>query len=496
VIAASPPRAAEALSIPMSDGTMLAALRLPAPRSPAPAVVMLTPYGKERWIEQAGARFGLGSLGCELVVADVRGLGGSGGDWDGPLSPREIDDGVELLAWIAARGFCDGRTALVGPSYMGANTLLIAARRPSSLRCAIAVVAPVDAYRDMWRRGGIPSHMSWAIATAFANEHRPGTQERVLRDFYLKAMAESLESERHRSRSAEGSIGAIDVPVLLVGGWYDQFLRATVRAFEGLRAPRRLVIGSWGHRIDDPRLADESARWLAHWLDDRTASDPSAAPNVVLQCVGSGEWASHDRWPSAGEIAFERWRPISSNAPVPISLGLDPAATTIPPIAPAEALANGSGMYVWREAWTADGAAVGTHARYRGPVALRLALTSTSAADLDAHARLSVVSTDGTAHQLTEGRLRASHRAVDHARSQRASSGELVVPWHPHDHAEPIERGEPVVLDIEFFPINVELAPGESLQLGVTLVRADEVVAPAEARLLPETYLLLPRADR
>ena len=31
-----------------------------------------------------------------------------------------------------------------------------------------AVVAPVDAYRDMWRRGGIPWHMTWAVNTAFA----------------------------------------------------------------------------------------------------------------------------------------------------------------------------------------------------------------------------------------------------------------------------------------------------------------------------------------
>lgn len=36
--------------------------------------------------------------------------------------------------------------------------------------------------------------------------------------------------------------------VLVIGGWYDYFLRGTVRAFRGLQAPKRLAIGNWGLR--------------------------------------------------------------------------------------------------------------------------------------------------------------------------------------------------------------------------------------------------------
>ena len=86
------------------------------------------------------------SVGCHLVVVDVRGLGGSGGEWDGMLSPGEIADGVEALEWLADRDGGDGQTASVGASYCGANQLLIAARRPRGLRCIAPSVASCIAF--------------------------------------------------------------------------------------------------------------------------------------------------------------------------------------------------------------------------------------------------------------------------------------------------------------------------------------------------------------
>src|SRR5215472_8516406 len=94
-LAATPSR----LDIPMSDGTILKGVRLAAVGSPAPAAVMLTPYGKEATAE-AMAAFELGRIGSDLVFVDVRGTGSSGGDWDGPLAPQEIADGVELIEWV------------------------------------------------------------------------------------------------------------------------------------------------------------------------------------------------------------------------------------------------------------------------------------------------------------------------------------------------------------------------------------------------------------
>lgn len=475
----------EPIQVPMSDGTTLAAVRFPAPTGPAPAIVVLTPYRKEPTalglIESA-----LGRLGYEIVVADVRGLGGSGGDWDGPLSPREISDGVELLEWIAAQDFCDGQTALQGTSYKGLNTLLIAARRPRGLRCVISVVPPVDVYRDMWHRGGIQSHTFWGNAVGSANQHRPETQEAVLHDFYLVTSADPFDGERCRSRSVEYVLDEIEAPVLLIGGWYDYFLRGTLRAFHGLRAPRRLLVGNWGHDFPDiPEVASECEGWLAHWFRGEGA-DPGEGSNVVVQTVGTDRWETADHWPTPETIDFERWPLVDAPTVVRTvsSIGEVPSTSTNPP----------QWDTVWCEVWTTTAAPVVSPTVFRGPVALRAVISSPEAVDLDLYARISIVRTDGTVLEVTEGRLRASHRAVDPDRSRFSAKGELVVPWHPHDRAEPLPLDEPVTLDIEIFPINLELSPGESLRLGITVVRADRTVAPTRVSLLPPSHVLLPRS--
>ena len=59
------------------------------------------------------------------------------------------------------------------------------------------------------------------------------------------------------------------------------------------------------------------------------------------------------------------------------------------------------------------------------------------------------------------GWLRASHRALDEARS---------TPWqpiHPHDREEPLTPGVPVPLEIEIWPSSTLFRAGESLRLRV-----------------------------
>jgi len=487
-------REAVTIVVPMADGVTLAATRFPAPTSPAPAIVMLTPYRKEPF-NMSLAQFGLEGLGCEIIIADVRGTGGSGGEWDGPLSPREISDGVELLDWVEDHDFCDGQTALIGPSYLGLNTLLIAAQKPRSLRCIAAIVPPVDLYRDMYHRGGIPSHTNWGAMVGYSNQHRPEVQRRILNDFYLATVADPYDGERCRSRSVEDFLGEIEVPTLLFGGWYDYFLRGTLRAFPRVRAPKRLVLGNSGHAssLDAPQLKDEVVGWFSYWLRGH-GTDPSNGANVVLQTVGTGGWESHQSWPAASEIDWERWQPLAAPTPIRVTIGFEAPLTSEPPVPLLERVTTDSGMSLWGEVWTADTMAVESPTRYRGPVALKAVLTSEEATDLDLHARISIVRADGAIHQVSEGRLRASHRALDIGRSELTADGEIAVPWHPHDRAQPLPIGEPVTLDVEIFPINLELARGESLRLGITLVRADEVVASGQVTLLPETHVLLPRA--
>jgi hypothetical protein len=96
-----------------------------------------------------------------------------------------------------------------------------------------------------------------------------------------------------------------------------------------------------------------------------------------------------------------------------------------------------------------------------GPSALRLVASST-ANNTDWHAKLADVAPDGSETIITEGSLRASHRAVDSARSRPAR------PYHPHTNPQPIVPGRFYAYDVEIWPTAYRLASGHRLQLRLT----------------------------
>lgn len=474
-----------------SDGARLSAVRWPAAAERAPVVVVMTPYRKERHAAAPTSRVAvLRRAGYHVVIADVRGFGGSLAPYEGFISEREIQDGVEFLEWVAKADFCDGRTATMGPSYIGMTQLLFAARQPAGLRCVIPMVAPVDTYRDWTNRGGIPSMVNWGAVT-YPEAYQAETMRRGLLEYYGELIGRP-DDAWHRARSSEYVLGTVGVPALCVSGWYDFFLRGTVRGFQALRAPKRLVIGPWGHNDWIPdALDDEVLRWLDFWVRGE-GEDPAAAGAASLWCAGSDEWRNIEHWPAAEETAWTCWRPIAEPARAEASL----SKYDVPPPAPIDLKRmmqdQMSGYRLWGESTVFDGTALEESTFFAGHAGLMLALRAENCTDLEVHARLSAVRTDGSVLALSEGRLRASHRRVDVDRSVIAPDGTVIVPWHPHEQPESLPLGTPVDISIELNPVCVQLDPGDRLRLGVTLVRADGVPVAADVTLLPGTRIFLP----
>ena len=96
-----------------------------------------------------------------------------------------------------------------------------------------------------------------------------------------------------------------------------------------------------------------------------------------------------------------------------------------------------------------------------GPLALHL-VASSDATDTDWYAKVSDVAPDGTETFVTEGALRASHRALDAAKSTPAR------PYHPHTNPQPVVPGRFYDYDVEIWPTAYELAAGHRLQLRLT----------------------------
>ncbi|MCA8965966.1 MAG: CocE/NonD family hydrolase, partial [Planctomycetes bacterium] len=143
----------EHVTVPMRDGVRLAArLWLPAGASsqPAPAVLEYIPYRKRdgtRLRDEPMHRWFAGH-GYAAVRVDVRGSGDSEGVLTDEYTETEHLDALDVLAWLAAQPWCDGRVGMIGKSWGGFGALQVAARRPHELRCVIAVCASDDRYAD------------------------------------------------------------------------------------------------------------------------------------------------------------------------------------------------------------------------------------------------------------------------------------------------------------------------------------------------------------
>ena len=130
--------------ITLMDGCRLAArLWLPADAEdrPVPAILEYVPYRKR---DGTAARDELihpylAGHGYACVRVDLRGSGESDGLMADEYSARELADGKEVVEWIAAQPWCDGKVGMMGISWGGFNALQVAALRPAPLKAIVTL---------------------------------------------------------------------------------------------------------------------------------------------------------------------------------------------------------------------------------------------------------------------------------------------------------------------------------------------------------------------
>ena len=132
-------RVIEHTLIPLKDGTTLAArIWLPedAAQNQVPAILEYLPYRKRDGTYERDALTHpyLAGHGYAGVRIDIRGSGELTGLLFDEYAKQEQDDGVELIAWLAAQPWCNGAVGMMGISWGGFNGLRIAARRPPALK--------------------------------------------------------------------------------------------------------------------------------------------------------------------------------------------------------------------------------------------------------------------------------------------------------------------------------------------------------------------------
>jgi predicted acyl esterase len=128
-----------------------------------------------------------------------------------------------------------------------------------------------------------------------------------------------LRHQRRDSYWRHGSVcedyAAIRCPVYAIGGWADAYSNAVPRLLEGLRVPRKGLIGPWSHSfphnsVPGPSIGflQEALRWWDYWLkgiDTGIMDEPMfrvwMQESVIPQAHYAsrpGRWVAESAWPS------------------------------------------------------------------------------------------------------------------------------------------------------------------------------------------------------
>ena len=481
--------------IPMPDGVRLAArIWLPedAEEDPVPAILEYIPYRKNdaTAVRDEGIHPYFAGHGYASVRVDLRGSGDSEGILEDEYLPREQEDGVEVIRWLAGQPWCTGAVGMIGKSWGGFNALQIAAHAPPELGAVISVCSTDDRYADdVHYIGGCvfgAYMLSWASTMLLFNARPPDPA--VVGEGWREQWLERLEQTppfveawlSHQRRDEfwkQGSVcedyGAIRCPVYMVGGWADGYSNAILRFLAGYPGPRKGLIGPWGHLyphdgLPGPAIGflQEALRWWDQWLkgtETGIMEEPmlrawmhEPVPPRPSYAERPGRWVAEPAWPAPSL----RTR----------TLTLTPDRLEHESAEPVELAFRGSDAHGLESGtWVAWGSAVDFAPDQRGEDGRSLCFTS---APLDERlellgfpevaltlvsdrpcallaARLCDVAPDGASTLVTAGVLNLTHR-------------------ESHEHPSPLEPGRPVDVTLRLKATAYAFPPGHRIRLALS----------------------------
>jgi putative CocE/NonD family hydrolase len=327
--------------IPLSDGTRLAA-RLWVPEDgeadPVPGILEYLPYRQGDWSRRRDSirHPYFAGHGYGVARVDIRGTGNSDGVLLDEYLPQEQDDALEVLAWMAAQPWCTGAIGMFGISWGGFNGLQIAARRPPEVRSVITLGSTDDRYADdVHYKGGCVlavDMLPWACTMLAWNAAPPdpvSVGERWL-DVWLERLErtppyveEWVAHQRRDGYWRHGSVcedfDAIECPVFVVGGWADGYTNAVPRLLDGLRGPRKGLIGPWAHSFPEEGVPGPAVGFLqecVRWWDETLKGESSgimeepllrtwlqeAVPPRPHYDERPGQWVADEEWPPRSRV--------------------------------------------------------------------------------------------------------------------------------------------------------------------------------------------------
>jgi uncharacterized protein len=486
--------------IALSDGTRLAVrLWLPEER-PAAALLEALPYRMDDVTSSYSSEYERLCLEGGLAVArlDLRGTGSSEGIAVDEYPPQEQSDLTEVIAWLAAQDWCNGRVGMYGTSYSGFNSIQMAMERPPALGAICAIYATDDRYTDdVHYTGGALRGLDLLdydlymaaltvlppVPSVFGDGWRDEWLRRIERSepWILRWLEEQLDGPYWRHGSLRPAYDRIECPTMLVGGWADGYRNNTFRTFEALACPRRLLIGPWSHMstatsLPGPHidLVPELIRWFRRWLcgeENGIEDEPpiqvfvrhSTRPEPDLAEM-RGVWRSEPGWPlERGRVDVLRPDPADGSDELPISGDVGASAWIscagrLPWGQPTDQREDDARSLLYEWGPFEDDVEILGH-----PLLAATVTSSVPVAYLSA--KLCDVFPDGISALVTRGLLNLAHRG---------SSTE----------PEPLEPGQPVPIEVELEATSWVFETGHCIRLSLAGADWPNIWPPPAAGLL------------
>ena len=302
-------RRLQSVYVPVGDGVRLAVdVWLPPERTAAGGtvgtVMRVTRYHRAEAPRKPGpeadTNAAAGDLfnraGFALVVADARGTGASFGTRTGELGEREIKDYGELISWVAAQSWSNGRVGVYGTFYEGQAAELIAGLGPAHLVAVAALFSPYDPYRELFYPGGCGTDGRFArwmyesqlkdgvigaldrlaaitgqpaetialpspvkpvdgpngptLLGSAIGEHQSNTDVHALmgRVPFRDDRVAGLDWEATSPAASGSTVVSSGVPMLVRAGWLDGgFAAGALARFVTQASHQQVEIGPWGH---------------------------------------------------------------------------------------------------------------------------------------------------------------------------------------------------------------------------------------------------------
>lgn len=303
-------------SIPMRDGKKLACdIFLPdtSGSQQYPVILVQTPYNRIFYrIKLPVGIDDISNCNYAIVTVDWRGRYGSLSAW--VASPNYGYDGYDCVEWIAQQPWSDGNVGTWGASALGRIQYQTARENPPHLKCIIPLVAGSQYKYEYYYYGGVLRTEYIQQLDSLGFGLGPTIIAHPVHDYFWDYTDTAFMYPEK-----------INVPVFMIGGWYDHNITEMFELFDSLRQyspvnvrdKHRMLFGPWAHGGFGPTQVGTSQQGQLQYPEAAGWNDSLAMmcfdyylryiPNgwdatdfIQYFQMGENTWKSTSTWPPNG----------------------------------------------------------------------------------------------------------------------------------------------------------------------------------------------------